>query len=71
MKKPTITIIDGKKDRYGSLEIDESTIDVENFTKQMEESLEAWEKDSVRGVWLKVSESNAKVVGDAVTKFGF
>ena len=61
----------GKKDKYNGLTVNEDSVvpEREGFTRQLKESMQKWESQGIRGVWLKLSERNAHLT-DIVLREG-
>eukprot|EP01119_Soliformovum_irregulare_P011006 TRINITY_DN2725_c0_g1_i2.p2 TRINITY_DN2725_c0_g1~~TRINITY_DN2725_c0_g1_i2.p2 ORF type:complete len:116 (+),score=29.50 TRINITY_DN2725_c0_g1_i2:126-473(+) len=54
----------GKEDRYGGVIIDESLLpkEVEEFSREMEESLTKWKEQGKRGIWLKIPAGRSELI---------
>lgn len=65
-------MLSGKIDLFNSIHIAEDSIDPKIFEKQMEESLEKWEKEKkIIAVWLTLSIKNSDLIREASEKFKF
>ena len=64
-------MLSGKQDRYKGLTINEDSVvsEREGFTRQLKESIQKWETQGIRGVWLKLSERNTHLT-DIVLREG-
>ena len=64
-------LLSGKKDKYNGLTVNEDSVvpEREGFTRQLKESMQKWESQGIRGVWLKLSERNAHLT-DIVLREG-
>lgn len=57
--KAAAAVLPSRKDRFNGMTVELSDKDAKlapiKFKKMLSDSLQAWEKDGIRGVWLKVT----------------